>query len=248
MFPCKECDRTYAQRAGLSRHRAEAHRAPRASCEECGRAFGNAALLRVHQRKAHAHRPCGVCGARVALWRWELHASLHVHPRERIDLGLNCARCCRLFDARSIAAHERDCRERAPETLPDAPAQREAAFARYDVLLADATTSWAERLRAFRATECQRVTDEALWCGLCNAVHWGRPPIQPPGAAPRSQCSICGKGFAHMQSLSRHRRRAHGGARTPPPQPPTAPVNTTLPTAVDPEALRRVLHGFAMLR
>lgn len=242
MFPCADCGRVYAHRSGLSRHRAAAHRAPRVACESCDRAFGNAGLLRAHMRRAHARKACGECGALVSQQRWELHASLHVHPRARPDLGLNCSRCRRVFHAHAIAAHERGCREVAPTALPDAAAQRDAAFARYDALLADASTPWAQRLRAFRQTECSRVTDEALWCGLCNAVHWGRPPAS--AAAARSVCVTCGKGFAYMENLSRHRRVAHAGARDPPP-PPLA--ETPAARAVEPDALRRLLHGLGML-
>jgi hypothetical protein len=251
MFSCPDCGQRYAHRSGLSRHRTAAHRAPRVACPHCPRAFGNAHLLRLHQRRVHARRVCEVCGTHVEAELWSFHASLHVHPRARADLGLNCASCCRLFHPHKIAAHERECREIAPQTLPDAAAQREAAFARYDALLADTETPWDVRLRVFRASECNRVTDDALWCGICNAVHWGRPPPRDPGShAWQSRCKVCGKGFAHMQSLSRHKRRAHGGRDTPPPA-PSPPVPTAAPSVahtMDPESLRRLLCGFAMLR
>lgn len=251
MFPCKDCGRAYAQRAGLSRHRSAVHRAPRVVCSRCPRAFGNHALLRIHERRVHARRVCEACGTHVEAELWTSHMSLHVHPMVRADLGLNCSSCCRLFHPRKIAAHERECREIAPATMPDAAEQREAAFARYSALLADADTPWETRLRAFRASECNRVTDDALWCGICNAVHWGRPPPRAPDANVHpSLCRLCGKGFAHMQSLSRHKRRAHGGSQTPSPTPPAQPpvVAPEEEAAVDPASLRRLLCGFAMLR
>lgn len=250
MFPCSDCGQRYAHRSGLSRHRAAVHRAPRVSCPHCPRAFGNAHLLRLHQRRVHARRVCETCGTHVEAELWSFHASLHVHPKARADLGLNCTSCCRLIHPHKIVAHERDCREIAPTTLPNAAAQRAAAFARYDAFLADTGTVWETRLQRFRASECNRVTDEALWCGICNAVHWGRPPPRETGSQVYpSHCRVCGKGFAHMQSLSRHRRRAHGGRETP--VPPPLPDGAVLPPAapaVDAEALRRLLSGFAMLR
>lgn len=254
MFPCKDCGRAYAQRAGLSRHRSAAHRAPRVSCSYCLRGFGNAALLRIHQRRVHARQQCEACGAFVESDLWGAHASLHVHPKVREDLGLNCNSCRRLFHPRKIVAHERECRELAPDTLSNAAALREAAFARYDALLADTETPWETRLQAFRLTECNRVTDEALWCGICNAVHWGRAPPRAPGEGARSVCTLCGKDFAHMQSLSRHKRRVHDGlaseSSAPPPSPAPAPPAAASPVYYDvaPDVLRRLLSGFAMLR
>lgn len=174
---------------------------------------------------------CGRCDTRLEPVSLAAHRNLHVHPRERVDLELNCRTCRRLFHPRELDAHERVCEEVAPPIPENAEELKDEAYARYERLLSETGIPWPQRLRRFRLGECSRVTDDALFCGVCNSFHWGRPPRVPQGLGARRLCPVCDKRFRDRSSLSRHLKRHRDSAapiaeHSPPPLLRQDPIET----------------------
>ncbi|XP_012905160.1 zinc finger and SCAN domain-containing protein 9 [Mustela putorius furo] len=105
-YECKECGKTFSRSSGLFNHRGTHNVQKRYRCAECGKAFSQSAGLIQHQRTHGAERPhqCGQCGKSYGR-RSFLIEHQRSHTGERPH---RCTQCGKSFNRRcNLSRHHK---------------------------------------------------------------------------------------------------------------------------------------------